>query len=1326
VSVLPRVSPAPPSDPPSRTEPDLVARERAALREVLRLVADRAGAEARVEADRAAGDAAADQEFLKARRSLAGRVEGIAEVDRAADAQRRREVVDTAIAREAEAKSEFARASRKIASEFDATREKAKAEFARDRSDAAAGFDAGERSAAAAYAAARKPVDDAARIRNSMRARLDAVYADYRAFGLADPPATPARETRRSDDPVDALFDRLARAEKPLALLEGLVIPKAMKGYRFVWVIVALFPVLAYPLALIEGVPLGLGLAAAGAVVLGLLVRHGLTRVARDQVSRLFDPLYQTVVDAEALGAQCLARVEQTLKDARAAAAARRDTELNAAKRKHAATLSAGEDLRDERLRRINEVYAARMVEIQTAQTLGMRGAVEHYERRRAELLASQEARARRLDEAYQAAKQAVRDRHEADWAALEADWRGGMGRARDELDGVARAVDEAGPAWADPAWADLAPPRRVPPAVRFGEVRVDLARLPDGVPADPRLRDGVPDAFTFPALLTFPDRANLFIEAPAEGRAAATGLLQAAMFRLLTGLPPGHVRFTIIDPLGIGRNFGAFMHLADYDEALVTGQVWTDPRQIEERLADLAAHMEKVTQRYLRDEYATIDEYNAVAGEVAEPYRVLVVADFPAGFDEKAAGRLAGIAAGGPPCGVLTLIAADPSRPLPTGFRLDDFGPGAVRLRWDGERLAWSDPDFGPFPLALDPPPPADLATRLTHRAGAAARDAKRVEVPFAFIAPPEDAWWSGDARGGIDIALGKSGATKRQDLTLGQGTSQHVLIAGRTGSGKSTLLHALITNLALTYSPDEVDLYLIDFKKGVEFKVYATHALPHASVVAIESEREFGVSVLQRLDAEMGRRADRFRDAGVQDLAGYRNAPGTPPMPRCLLIIDEFQEFFVEDDKVAQEAALLLDRLVRQGRAFGVHVLLGSQTLGGAYALARSTLGQMAVRVALQCSEADAPLILSEQNPAARMLSRPGEAVYNDANGMPEGNHFFQVVWLPDDRREAYLNRIAALARDRPPALARTPIVFEGDAPADLARNSALAARLDAPAWPASPRSAAAWLGDPVAIHDPTAAVFRRQGASHLLVVGQNEESALGVVASALLSLAAQYPPPGSDTERSGAAFHVLDGTPEDHPRAGYLARVAGVLPHPASVGGWRDVPRVVAAVAAEVKRRQQPDADGPEVFLLIHDLPRLRDLRREDDFAFNRRDGDDATPSDNLTTVLTEGPGLGVHVLTWCDNLNNLNRVFGHQTLREFGMRVLFQMSATDSGHLLDAPHAGKLGPHRALFLSEDQNRLEKFRPYGPPADDLLDRVGDRFRTRAETDSQSPPGV
>src|SRR5204863_7231055 len=133
---------------------------------------------------------------------------------------------------------------------------------------------------------------------------------------------------------------------------------------------------------------------------------------------------------------------------------------------------------------------------------------------------------------------------------------------------------------------------------------------------------------------------------------------------------------------------------------------------------------------------------------------------------------------------------------------------------------------------------------------------------------------WWHGSSSKGLQVPLGRSGATGRQMLTLGQGTSQHVLVAGKTGSGKSTLLHVLITQLALRYSPDEVELYLVDFKKGVEFKTYSRHQLPHARVIAIESEREFGLSVLQRLDAELRARGDQFRRLRVQDLKGFRNA--------------------------------------------------------------------------------------------------------------------------------------------------------------------------------------------------------------------------------------------------------------------------------------------------------------------------------------------------------------------------------------------------------------------------------------------------------------------
>jgi hypothetical protein len=1319
-------SPVPPpadagsSRPPG--EPELISRQRAALRELLELVSQRATAEAGASGVRDTNDAKVEAEFARTRQEL---VEKYVTLDREArdeDARRRRKIIDDAMAGEAKAKGEFAGLSRQIASEFDIHRETARSEHGRARNDAASQLEAGNRRAAGDYKKALKPVQEAGEIADAFGERLAALAGQYAKFKLNPDAPAPARETyTKFDKPVDEVFDRLAKMEPPLKILEGLIIPKSLSGAREAWtflVPLAACVVLALAMRLeLAGIA---GLAVTG-LVLGLLLRTWLLKLAQMQLERLYKPLSQSLADARGSNAYCKALAEARYGEERKRLAARNDDELKRAKEAHEKAIAAGETARDERLREINDAYARRIVEVQTNQATEMSAAVRDNERRMASIPAESERSLARLDQEYKTLKEQVRSRHEKKWTNLAGRWSEGMKRVTTELAQVAQGVDQIGPAWDDPRWNDRSLPRQVPPVVRFGVVPVALAALPQGVSTDPRLTEGISRRFDLPALRAFPAAANLLIETPAEGRTAALAVLQASMFRILTSLPPGMVRFTIVDPIGIGRNFGAFMHLADYDPALVTNQVWTDPRQIDERLAELEVHMETVTQKYLRNEYASIEAYNVVAGEVAEPYRVLVVADFPTKFDEKSAGRLAAIAAGGVPCGVLVLVAVDMSKALPSGFGLSDLRPYCSHLTWADGRLTWDDPDLARFPLELDPPPPSEFATALIHKIGAAARDAKRVEVPFEFIAPPLAAWWTKDSRAGIDVSLGKSGATKRQNLALGQGTSQHVLIAGRTGSGKSTLMHALITNLALHYSPDEIDLYLIDFKKGVEFKVYAANELPHASVVAIESEREFGISVLQRLDVEMRLRADKFRDAGVQDLAGYRNAPGTPPLPRILLLVDEFQEFFVEEDKLAQEAALLLDRLVRQGRAFGVHVHLGSQSLGGAFTLARSTLGQMAVRIALQCSEVDSLLILAENNMAAKWLSRPGEAIYNDTNGAPEGNHFFQVVWLSDEKREDYLKQIRAMGHERKPALARSPIVFEGDAAAELNKNPLLAQQMALSAWPETPRSALAWLGDAVAIKDPTSALFRRQGGNHLLIVGQNDEAALGVTTAALISLAPQFGPAAPDGRRFGAKFLVLDGTPEDHEQSGVLARLAGLLPHGVRVGGWRDAAEFLAAAAGEVALRQNPDGgDGPELFLFIHDLARFRDLRRrEDDFGFGRKE-DEATPPDNLDLILRDGPGLGVHVITWCDTLTNLNRYFTHQQLREFEMRVLFQMSPTDSGGLLDSPAASKLGRNRALFSSEEQNRIEKFRPYGVPEQGWLEQLSGQLRNRPAKDN------
>src|SRR5688500_18743990 len=111
------------------------------------------------------------------------------------------------------------------------------------------------------------------------------------------------------------------------------------------------------------------------------------------------------------------------------------------------------------------------------------------------------------------------------------------------------------------------------------------------------------------------------------------------------------------------------------------------------------------------------------------------------------------------------------------------------------------------------------------------------------------------------------------------------------------------------------------------------------------------------------------------------------------------------------------------------------------------------MAVRIALQTSEADSQLILGDNNSAARLLTRPGEAIYNDQGGLVESNSPFQVAWLADERREKYLAAVNGMLTSKPTKRqVIPPLVFEGNAPADITKNHRLltALKADAPSVP------------------------------------------------------------------------------------------------------------------------------------------------------------------------------------------------------------------------------------------------------------------------------------
>lgn len=1127
----------------------------------------------------------------------------------------------------------------------------------------------------------RKQLRAKLRVAANLRQAADAWLA---VVGQAPPPLQPDANRATDDDPRRQMHQSLGEAEQYLAQLQQLRLPGMVHGARVLWVCIAIglvvFPATGWLLAwhLLSWLIVG----SAVTIALGALVSIRLKRIARQQVQCLAAQLYESLQEAEECGAECLRIAVSVYQQERL-----RAKETLAAETERAAA-NHSEAIKRIEFRRETELPA---ITSRCAEQLNLLAASYEHER---ESLSSEHQRVIRD-------AQAVRERdlaaaesyhnesichHESDCNELRSKIEQRRSESLSFLRAELATIESELNKRAVAARLDYGVPR----AICFGRASLDVQSLHSACESEVSI---VP----VPAILSFPQGLPVTVLVEPEGGTHASEWLRTVLMQLLTSLPAGSLRLTIIDPSGLGKDLSSFMHLADYDASLVGGRIWTDPVEIERRLAELSEHVESVTQKCLRDEFATIEAYNEQANEMAEPYRLLVVHDYPAGFNDGALRRFQNIIQAGPRCGVHAIVttAADKRKrnqaPLPQStntFRVSRSG------------VKWLDADFAALPLTVDPlPSPAQCKQQL-HEVGRAAAGARRVEVPFEVIAPPPEQYWTENSGEGISIPLGRSGATRLQHLSLGRGTAQHVLIAGKTGSGKSTLLHALITNAALRYSPAELEMYLIDFKKGVEFKTYATHVLPHAKVIAIESEREFGLSVMQRLDEEMLRRGELFRSAGVQDIAAYRRQG--MPLARVLFVVDEFQEFFVEDDRIAREAALLLDRLVRQGRAFGIHVHLGSQTLGGAYTLARTTLGQMAVRIALQCSESDAHLILSEDNTAARMLSRPGEAIYNDANGFAEGNHSFQVVWLSDDRREFYLTQLQDLASTQGQHAA-PPVVFEGMRPASIEHCSEVTLHCDGAGQ--GKRRPNIWLGEPIAIREATSVVLQPKPSAHLLFLGQNAEANSGMLVAALVSLLGSVQ---HGAKPSKPTVYLLDGSTGEAGHKTSLSRLAQHFEGELQVRRVDEAETIVQRLYGDLQERQHnPQAAEEQVFLIVYGLTSFRALRRaDDDFGFSRSSDSELSVSAKLEALLQEGPSLGIHLLVWCDSLPALQRTLGRQALREFGMRVLLQMSANDSNLLIDQPSASALGPFRALLHTEDEGRLEKFRPFALPTPNWLE--------------------
>lgn len=207
-------------------------------------------------------------------------------------------------------------------------------------------------------------------------------------------------------------------------------------------------------------------------------------------------------------------------------------------------------------------------------------------------------------------------------------------------------------------------------------------------------------------------------------------------------------------------------------------------------------------------------------------------------------------------------------------------------------------------------------------------------------------------DASKKLTIPMALDSRGQLVDLELGGEGSVHGFISGGTNSGKSTLLHTIILSACLHYHPQDLEIWLVDYKQ-TEFYLYKKKTPPHIKLIGVSKTADFTFSLLEKIESEANRRTElmnRFEAQNLEEYRKHKDEPGYENIPRLFIVIDEFHEMsqFVASEMEYKDK---LENILREYRAQGITCLMADQTFStGLSGLTGAAKNQIGLRIAMR----------------------------------------------------------------------------------------------------------------------------------------------------------------------------------------------------------------------------------------------------------------------------------------------------------------------------------------------------------------------------------------
>lgn len=804
------------------------------------------------------------------------------------------------------------------------------------------------------------------------------------------------------------------------------------------------------------------------------------------------------------------------------------------------------------------------------------------------------------------------------------------------------------------------------------------------------------------PALLPLEDLKGICYLYDSSDKELINNSLQTTVLHLAAALPKGLCRIIAYDPIGLGSNLIA---LSNVSSKITGGSIITDSREFSNALMNVRNLIPTVIQKVLGFKYknSTLVEYNK-ENDHQEPYTILALSDFPNNYTRDQFEMVQQILKNGKQAGVYVMMSYDteyvPSsngREDPPEFYhiLDDIT--TIYRRFGSYQIHNIDNEefFHKFTLHLDDNIRVLNNLDTVYRKIQAKENAeeKLQAIPlFDYLPRSRDDLWLLNCARAMMIPVGRDRANEEVSLEITQKDAQNAtIVVGMPGSGKSVFLNTIITSVAYNYSPKRVDLYLIDFS-GVEFNVYApkseAYVLPHAKVIAPESEREFGISVLRRIHEEGRRRQKLFSDAGQSDFADYWdycNVNGLETLPRVILIIDEFQKFFEgEYDNIALEAEKIIKIIVKEYRKFGINLILATQTIGP-YA-SKIDLGDIGNRVAFAWNSSDGHNIFKGHEPT-ELVVNTGDCVYNKRGGAEDYNKAMRSYYVSPTILLPKLKSLYDIA-EKDGLVTKNTIVFRSDAKVYLRDNKSLPAIEPVD----SPKNLKIYVGENIEISEEHVNVplslTMASSDDNILIIGGQPDVSERIAMNCARSIHAFY-------NEGKAQFFFFNYTSPEDPyhnslKTMYTSADDTIVSVQASSEMW-------LYLKEEIERRQQhPKEKVENIFMTVVALQYAHSM-----FTKNYKPSDDTAA---ITFVLEQGPRVGVYTILQVDTLKSLAERIATKAFDFFNHRIALQMRSEDSEKVLGSKKANELyvegkesSMNRAFYFNKKNDIYVKFRPY-----------------------------